>query len=267
MRGYSAIAWVLILASLVALPSPAQPAREGEAALLGVSWRLERILYSDGKEIRPGSEHVYTVQFLPNQRLAGRSDVNRIMGSYSVSGTMLAIGPLASTRVASPPGSIQGEFVKALEQASSFRVEGDRLLVMLKVDSGTITFVREAAISGSDAAAIAPLVGEWYLTRLNGNAPPQDAEAPTIAFDARGSVSGTSGVNRYRADAAPAQLAEGRVALGQVAMTQRAGPPEAMKREMQFLEALRKVRQWKVSGRTLYLEDGRGALLVFRRRP
>jgi heat shock protein HslJ len=270
MKGDRVAPWVLLLVQLVSLPSLAQQAREGEAALLGSTWRLERILYNDGKEIRPGSESVYTIQFQPNGRLAGQADVNRIMGSYTVSGRLLTIGPLASTRVADPPGSIRAEFTKALEQASSFQVTGDRLRVELKVDSGTMTFVRpsiEPLPAGPDAAAVAPLVGEWSLVRMDGRELPAGGETPTIAFDADGGMSGSTGVNRYQATAELGELAEGRVALGQVATTRRAGPPEAMKRETQFLEALRKVRVWKLSGRTLFLEDGHKTLLVFRQLP
>jgi heat shock protein HslJ len=269
MRGYRALPWVLFVVPLVALPSVAEPAPEGEAALLGTAWRLERILYNDGKEIRPAAGSSYTVQFLPNRRLAGQAGLNRIVGPYTVSGTMLTIGPLASTRAAVLAGSIEGEFMKALGQASSFRVEGDRLLVMLKVDSGTMTFVRptiEPMVSAPDAVAVAPLVGEWTLLRMNGRALPAGGETPTIAFDKDGGVSGTSGVNRYRTAVDLAQLAEGRLTLRQIAATQMAGLPEAMKRERQFLSALGKVRVWKVSGRTLYLEDDRKELLVFRRR-
>jgi heat shock protein HslJ len=269
MHRYRAIPWVLWVVSLVALPALAAPAPEGEAALQGPVWRLERILYNDGKEIRPAAGHSYTVQFLTNGRLAGRADLNRILGPYTVAGTMLTIGPLASTRAADPPGSIAGEFRRALEQASAFRVTGDRLRVELKLDTGTMTFVRptiEPAPSGPEAAAVAPLIGEWSLIRMNGDALPAGGETPTIAFDAGGAVSGTTGVNRYTTTAEPAQLAEGRVALRPIAATKRAGPPEAMRRETQFLDALRKVRVWKLSGRTLYLEDGRKELLAFRRR-
>ena len=37
-------------------------------------------------------------------------------------------------------------------------------------------------------------------------------------------------------------------------------------RETEYLDALQKVRVWKLSGRTLYLEDSGPELLVFRRR-
>src|SRR5262249_22568687 len=149
----------------------------------------------------------------------------------------------------------------------SFLIEGDRLLVMLKIDSGTMIFTREASASptppGADAAAVAPLLGEWALLGSNGQGLPAGVERPTIAFDAGGGVSGSTGVNRYTNRASLAQLAEGRVVLQQqTAVTLMLGIPEAMEREKQFLDALRRVRVWKLSGRTLFLEDGRSRRLL-----
>jgi heat shock protein HslJ len=270
MKHHRTLRMILLLVLLMVLPVLAAPAPEGAAALMGATWRLERILDSDGKELRPIPGQTYSVQFLANGRLTGQSALNRIMGSYTVGGMALTIGPLVSTRVAEPPGSISAEFLKSLGLATLFRVEGDQLTVTLKGDAGTMSFAREGARDpsspGSDAAAVAPLVGEWTLIRMNGRALPAGGELPTIVFDARGAVSGTTGVNRYTTSADMAQLAEGHVALRPIATTKRAGPPDAMQRETEFLDALQKVRVWKLSGRTLFLEDGGQELLVFRRR-
>lgn len=261
---------LLLLVPLLVLPALAAPAQDGAAALMGATWRLERILYSDGKEVRPLPGQTYSVQFLANGRLTGQSALNRIMGSYTVGGMALTIGPLASTRIAEPPGSISGDFLRSLGLATSFRVEGARLAVTLKGDAGTMSFSREGARDpsppGSDAAAVAPLVGEWSLIRMNGRALPAGGEPPSIVFTESGGVSGSTGVNRYTTTADLPQLAEGRVLLRAIAATKRAGPPEAMQRETEYLDALQKVRVWKLSGRTLYLEDGGQELLVFRRR-
>jgi heat shock protein HslJ len=268
MNRYMTLLMILLIVPLAALSSLAAPAPEGAAALMGATWHLERIRFSDGTAIRPVPGQAYTVQFLADGRLAGQAALNRMAGTYTIAGTVLTIGPVLTTRVVEPPGSISGEFLKALALAASFRVRGNRLLVRLRADAGTMTFVREAAVPspGSDAAAVAPLVGEWTLIRMNGRALPAGGELPSIAFDARGGVSGTTGVNRYTTTADLAQLAEGRVALRAIAATKRAGPPEAMQRETEFLDALQQVQVWKLSGRTLYLEDGGPELLVFRRR-
>jgi heat shock protein HslJ len=164
MNRYRALLMAVLLVPLVALPSRAAPAPEGAAALLGATWRLERILYSDGKEIRPVAGQAYTVQFLANGRLVGQAALNRILGPYTVAGTMLTIGPLVSTRVAEPPGSISAEFLKALGLAASFRVEGDRLLVMLKSDAGTMTFVRDAAITPPPPGLMRPPWLHWWAS-------------------------------------------------------------------------------------------------------
>lgn len=113
------------------------------APLMGATWRLESVQYSDDKKVVPPSGLVYNVQFLPEGRIAGRADNNRFTGTYTVAGPSLTVSPLAMTRMANVPGSIAGEFLRALQEASSFKVEGRRLLVMLKVDSGTIILTRE----------------------------------------------------------------------------------------------------------------------------
>src|SRR5262249_24954768 len=105
MNRYRTTWMTVLLLFLPALPAPAAPAPDG-AALLGPAWRLERILYIDGKEVRPVPGQTYAVQFLANGRLTGQSALNRIMGSYTVAETALTIGPLVSTRIAEPPGSI-----------------------------------------------------------------------------------------------------------------------------------------------------------------
>jgi heat shock protein HslJ len=113
------------------------------ASLIGTTWHLERIQYSDGKKIEPPSGLRYSVQFLAEGRIARQADNNRFTGSYTVAGSSLMVSPLGMTRMANAPGSIAGEFLRALGNASSFKIDGDRLLVMIKMDSGTITFVRE----------------------------------------------------------------------------------------------------------------------------
>ena len=119
--------------------------------------------------------------------------------------------------------------------------------------------------AGSDAAAIVPVLGDWSLTRVGESAVPAGFNVPTLNFKEDGAVGGSTGVNSYGTRANLAQLAEGRLALGQITSTLRAGRPEAMRLERQFLEALQKARVWKVSGRTLYLESAERELLTFRR--
>lgn len=106
------------------------------------TWRLDKITYSDDKVIVPEKRGDYTLQFSPDGRITGRTNVNRIMGSYTVAGINVQFGITASTRAAANP-TVEYAFRKALSQVDSFKIQGNELWLMLKADSGTIVLKRE----------------------------------------------------------------------------------------------------------------------------
>ncbi|GAB4453567.1 MAG: hypothetical protein OHK0029_06670 [Armatimonadaceae bacterium] len=110
--------------------------------LRGATWRLERIVYNNDTEIKPAANQEYTIQFLPDGRFAGRAGANRILGTFTAAENGISFSPVASTRAAELENSITSNFLKALGQVTSYAVEGDRLMLMLKYDSGTILLNR-----------------------------------------------------------------------------------------------------------------------------
>lgn len=109
-----------------------------------------------------------------------------------------------------------------------------------------------------------PLAGEWILKFLAGAtlpddvAVPKDAKAPTLKIAADGTVSGFSGVNRVMGKLAGT---EGKL-FGPLAGTRMAGPPQAMKLETAFLQALEKAMSGKRAEKQLQLFDSQGKLLA-----
>ena len=81
--------------------------------------------------------------------------------------------------------------------------------------------------------------------------------APTVALDPDGTVSGTTGVNRYRGTY---ELAESLLEIGPLMTTRMAGPPDAMDVETHFLAILGEpvAVRWDYS--TLVLESDAGHL-------
>ena len=65
------------------------------------------------------------------------------MGSYQIAEGKLTFGPIASTRMACPEGSLADRFASDLGQVTSFFLEGGKLFLELPVDSGTLR-LREA---------------------------------------------------------------------------------------------------------------------------
>lgn len=69
-----------------------------------------------------------TVTFTRDGKINGDAGCNRFMGGYTVDGTTIAIGPLASTQMYCE-GVMDAEraLLKALEKSTSYTVKGERL--------------------------------------------------------------------------------------------------------------------------------------------
>jgi len=112
--------------------------------LRNVNWQLQKIAYNDDTTHIPPSNYPYTISLQPDGRFVGRAGVNRLMGTFTVAGNAIAFSPLAMTRAASVNDSIDSQFFKALGQVSSYKVNGNELWLMLKMDSGTMIFKKAA---------------------------------------------------------------------------------------------------------------------------
>jgi heat shock protein HslJ len=95
-------------------------------ALAGTSWKLESI---DGAPPAPGSHA--TLELAADGRASGDASCNRFTGTWSQSTSALTFGRMASTRRACPPplGDQERRFLKALEAAARYRLDGQRLLI------------------------------------------------------------------------------------------------------------------------------------------
>ena len=108
-------------------------------AVLGKVWRWESMVTPVERIDVPTPER-YTFQLLPDGRVAARLDCNRGSGTYKISEGKIAFGPMASTRMACPPGSLDTRFARDLGRATLFFLEGGKLFLDLPMDSGTMRF-------------------------------------------------------------------------------------------------------------------------------
>lgn len=127
-----------------------------------------------------------------------------------------------------------------------------------------------ASGGGASAPSIQNLVGEWAVKTLGGkdisSLLPAGSKVPTLDFKPDGSVSGFAGVNRLSSKLNLAELAKGQFSLSPAAMTMMAGPPESMKVEQMFTEALNQARGLKLDGNTLSLtKDGSSLMSLVRK--
>lgn len=122
-----------------AAPPPAPPAPA--ATLSGPTWRWVRIV-TPVETIEAPSSGTYTLELSDSNRVSGTADCNRMAGSYASTGPALSIGPLITTRMACPPGGLGTRYTQWLEAAANYFFRDDTLFVDLKMDTGTMRFVR-----------------------------------------------------------------------------------------------------------------------------
>ena len=81
-----------------------------------------------------------TIEFLEDNRMAGRASCNGYTGSYQLRGEGIAVGPVASTRMACAPALMNQEdrFLSLLDQVSSARIGKHGELLLSTADGETI---------------------------------------------------------------------------------------------------------------------------------
>ncbi len=107
--------------------------------------------------------------------------------------------------------------------------------------------------TGEDKGKIDLAERVWQLTELETVAMPKlpRAQVPHLEFHSQEKrVTGSTGVNRL---SGPCTWGPGKIAIGMLATTRRAGPPEEMQLEHAFVVALSGVDSWEIHGRELRL--------------
>ena len=103
---------------------------------------------------------------------------------------------------------------------------------------------------------------KWVCVSINADAM-TSAEPITLDFNADGTVTGFSGINRF---SAPYTADTGSLSFGPIAATRMGGSAESMGQEQRFLQALAKTSQFSLQSGLLRLSDGgKKKLLEFSR--
>lgn len=106
---------------------------------VGFVWKWEGT-QTPVERFTPDNSSNYTIEFLPDTTVVAQIDCNRGSGKFQIEGQSILIGPLATTRMACPPGSLDGKFAQQLEAARTIFFRGDTLFLDLFADSGTMSF-------------------------------------------------------------------------------------------------------------------------------
>ncbi len=102
--------------------------RKTRRPLTGTSWQLVQI---DGRSVRP-EEGQFVILLSPEEsRLSGRGACNDLNGEFRTDEKRrLHIGPVATTRMACPETEREQTFIRALESATHYDMDGPMLLLL-----------------------------------------------------------------------------------------------------------------------------------------
>lgn len=104
-------------------------------------WQWEATITGSEKREVENPER-YTILLTDEGKVQARFDCNRGGGDYVISQGVLSFGPLISTRMACPPGTMDAQFMRDLQDADSFYVEDGKLFITVQQDKGLMQFRR-----------------------------------------------------------------------------------------------------------------------------
>jgi len=190
-------------------------------------------------------------------RVSGRTGCNNFTGSYTLQGNNIKFAQLANTNMMCPAEGVmaqESQFLKALESAVTWKLDGDRL-DMHRADG-------ERALEATPEAA-ATLTGRtWNVTGFNNGrtavVSPIAGTQLTLTFG-NGRVTGMSGCNTFRASFS--QQGD-TIRIGSTSTTRRRCPANVTTQERDFLRALRSTARWSIQGGQLDMHraDGQSAV-------
>jgi uncharacterized lipoprotein YbaY len=139
----------LLLGTAIA---PGQAAAGGSPSIIDTLWLWQSTALSNGDTFTPDDPGRYTLLLQPDGRAAVQADCNRGGGPYTLEGNRIAIGPLISTLIGCPPGSLGSTFLQQLDRVESYVVQDGDLMLELPTEGGSMRFRRvmpeRAAVSG-----------------------------------------------------------------------------------------------------------------------
>lgn len=108
--------------------------------LTGVVWQWQGTAMGDGSQVKIKFPDRYTVEFLADGKVQVRADCNKAGGTYKIDGASLTLDVAAMTRMQCRPDSKSNLFIKQLNNARTYVMDGDKFVINLFADAGNMTF-------------------------------------------------------------------------------------------------------------------------------
>jgi len=228
--------------------------------LAGTEWMLTGYNNGAGGFVSVVSGTAVTAAFGEDGQMSGNAGCNHYSGAFTVTGSVISIGPLAMTEMycMDPDGVMDQEsaYLAAVQAAASYRVgAGD--LTLMDADG-----IRMAVY---ERYTPTPQGEEWEVTGYNngqgGVVSPVAGTTITAVFGADGQVTGSAGCNNYFASY---MVSGTEITIGPAGSTKMycETPVGAMDQESRYLSLLSEVATFERAPKTLTLRDAGGSILV-----
>jgi heat shock protein HslJ len=238
--------------------SPSGSASPQGAALEGTTWVLTTSL--GGMADAGPSKAQIDIRFEAGQT-SGSSGCNRYGGTYTLEGSSLSFGDLASTQMACPEPimTVESRYLQMLAKVDRYEVAAGGETLRLTGPDVELTFRAEPP------AADLPLTGTtWRLTTLGGAGGTVSSTLAGTKVDAvfanEGTVSGSDGCNSYSGPYTAG--ANGALTFGTFMSTTMGCERAVMDQAHAFTTALAATATYAIDGATLTLSDTEGTLLL-----
>lgn len=245
---YIVLTVTMILGSLLAACRlPGQLSASASITLDGTSWTLHQI---GGRDVI--SDQAPTLLFSRDQ-VHGNATCNRFTGSYTVDGSLLSFGPLASTRMACPDMELETAYLAALGDVATYSAKSEQLVLSNADGEEILVFepTQEVSLEGTPWQLVAYNNGKGGVTSVM-------RETEITAEFREGQVTGSAGCNSYFASVT---VDGNQLIVGVVGSTEMAcmEPEGVMAQEQLYLQALSSAVRFQIEGDKLTMWDAEGA--------
>ncbi len=167
---------------LVAVEPAGAATRSAAGSIADVTWEWVESLYSDDTTVAVYDPSSYTMVLQSDGAVILQVDCNRGGGSYTLDGNQLTLDVAVMTRVACPEGTLSEVFMRDLNAAASYVMDGEDLIINLFADAGNMRFQS----AGPAAAAVeATLTGDALTMSMEGVADFYEVQTvPATPYDA-----------------------------------------------------------------------------------
>lgn len=273
-------------------PTSVPPTEAPRPSIVGPVWQWVSSLFKDGTLLEPDDPARYTIQLLDDGNALVQADCNFGTATYEDTGAGFSFGPIGTTKMACPPDSLDSEFLGQLRNAGRYEVSDDRLTIYLREEAGvmqlaaaepasveTAALTPEPVVVSSTATpaptssaepapqpiASAGLEGSSWVLRnfwVSGQEilPVQDTAVTLEVSEDGGRISGSAGCNQYRAIWTTGDA--GAAVTAPALMTRKTCAANVMVQEVEFIDALLRIKTYDVTEGALTLYASNGEILM-----